>query len=134
MAISQSALNARSRDYHARNRALRNDKSNRYYAANREDQKALRRWERQALRETILAAYGRKCACCGETDPAFLSIDHVHGGGKAHLKQIGGTDGLYRWLRNNEFPKSDFRLLCYNCNLGRARCGGICPHRAEPAE
>ena len=80
----------------------------------------------------VLEAYGGKCECppCGETCPSFLTIDHIDSNGSAHRKQSGitGGSGLYNWLIQNEFPKDNFRLLCFNCNCGRQVNGGVCPH------
>lgn len=71
-----------------------------------------------------------KCACppCKEDNPLFLSIDHIHGGGLKHRKETGnhGT-GLYHWLKRNNFPKG-FQILCFNCNQGKNRNKGVCPH------
>lgn len=82
------------------------------------------------LRDEAIDAYGWKCRCCGETEPLFLSIDHVNGGGNEHRRSLG-TKGsgasFYKWLRDNEYPK-DFQTLCMNCNHGRMRNNGICPH------
>ena len=85
-------------------------------------------WEKP-IRDAVFAAYGgRRCACCGETEGAFLTIDHIEGGGRQHIRQIGGGGiKLYRWLRNHKFPKG-YRVLCMNCNWGRYRNGGECPH------
>jgi hypothetical protein len=66
------------------------------------------------------------CACCGETDIDMLSIDHVNNDGSKHRKQIG--DNIYLYLKNNNFPQEGYRVLCMNCNAGRAHNGGICPH------
>jgi len=69
-----------------------------------------------------------KCACCGESGLRFLTIDHINNDGGKHRK-LGLTGArLYRWLIKNNFPK-EFQILCYNCNCGRARNGGICPHK-----
>ena len=77
-------------------------------------------------REAVFEAYGNRCACCGETEKAFLTIDHMNNDGSAHRKAIGKKICL--WLRRKGFP-AGFRLLCYNCNLGRDKCEGkICPH------
>lgn len=38
------------------------------------------RWKVK-IRSEMIAAYGGCCACCGETEPAFLSLDHIGGGG-----------------------------------------------------
>ena len=77
------------------------------------------------IREAVFAHYGKQCACCGETHWEFLTIDHVHGDGAAHRRQIGRAR-LYRWLRKNRFPEG-FRTLCMNCNFAVGRVG-YCPH------
>ena len=84
------------------------------------------------LWQEVLAAYGPVCACCGETEVGFLTMDHINGGGRAHRRQIGNTPvALHRWLRNHGFPKDNFQILCYNCNGSKARIGH-CPHADEP--
>ena len=83
---------------------------------------------RARLRDEVLAGYGNKCTCCGETTRAFLTLDHVNGGGSRDRKEnhaIGNK--LYRGLIKRGFP-SDFRILCMNCNFGRQFNNGICPH------
>jgi hypothetical protein len=75
----------------------------------------------------VIAAYGSQCLCCGESEPLFLSIDHVFNDGAAHRKERGAAT-IYRHLKALGFPKDRYRLLCFNCNLGRQRNGGICPH------
>jgi hypothetical protein len=80
------------------------------------------------LRDRVLAAYGGKCACCGESTPEFLAIDHTLNDGASHRKEIGsGGRSIYRWLEANNFPQDRFRLLCHNCNQSRGFYGG-CPH------
>lgn len=83
-----------------------------------------------SLRSEVVAAYGGKCACCGESEPKFLQIDHIHNDGAED--RAGGlvTISLYRWLKRHGYPKDRFRLLCANCNLGRHLNGGICPHQS----
>lgn len=74
--------------------------------------------------------YGCKCVCCGEQEPAFLSIDHIENDGAVHRREQG-TKGsgtwLYLWLIRNNFP-SGFQILCWNCQWGK-QLRGICPHR-----
>jgi len=50
------------------------------------------------LREAIFNAYGTSCACCGETEPAFLCIDHITGGGRQERLQAGLGVRLWRLL------------------------------------
>src|SRR6266567_2722001 len=84
------------------------------------------------LRLQVLAAYGGKCICCGESTPVFLTIDHVDGGGNAHRESIGGIGGtrLYIWLRRSGFPQTGFQLLCRNCNWAKFAYS-VCPHQRE---
>jgi len=81
--------------------------------------------KREILKIEIFSYYGNKCNCCGESRLPFLNIDHINGGGKKHVKEIGGE--LYRWLKKNNFPDG-FQILCANCNLGKYK-NGICPHK-----
>lgn len=81
------------------------------------------------VRDQVFDHYGRKCACCGVDDLGFLTIDHMNGGGRKHLREIK-TRTLYRWLVYKNFPEG-FQTLCFNCNCGRAKCGGVCPHERE---
>jgi hypothetical protein len=83
--------------------------------------------ERQRQWDVILAVYGDACACCGETIRKFLTVDHVNGGGTAERKKLGHGNFI-TWLSRQ--PKlDDYQILCFNCNSGRARNGGICPHK-----
>lgn len=79
------------------------------------------------VRTAILEAYGGKCACCGEAEPTFLEIDHAQGGGSEHYRNVNAYTA-YRQIIKDGFPDR-FQLLCCNCNRGRARHGGICPHK-----
>lgn len=92
--------------------------------ANAEWQRDLRR----DAREQVLDHYGRSCACCGETTSLFLTIDHVNDDGAAHRRSIGRFS-LPMWIVENGFPEG-FQILCYNCNCGRYRNGGVCPHKS----
>ncbi len=84
---------------------------------------------RARLRAQVLEEYGGRCACCGETTPEFLAIDHVLNDGAQHRREVGGSGvNIYSWLRANSFPKDRFQLLCHNCNLAKGFYGE-CPHR-----
>jgi hypothetical protein len=87
------------------------------------DKGKLRQAERKRI---VLAHYGTTCKCCGlEKAPEFLQVDHVDGGGRQHLKEIGQSR-LYAWLIQNNFP-TGFQVLCAECNFawGHSDC---CPH------
>lgn len=82
-------------------------------------------------RARCLEVYGNnECCCCGEREQQFLTVDHANNDGAAHRRSIGGVNSgtIYSWLRRNGFP-SGFQILCYNCNCGRHRNGGMCPHK-----
>jgi hypothetical protein len=82
--------------------------------------------------QTFNAYGGPKCACCGETNPGFLTLDHIDGGGHQQvLKLFGSKSGsskrLYKWLRDQKYP-AGYQVLCFNCNCGRGTNNGKCPH------
>jgi hypothetical protein len=77
----------------------------------------------------VLKMYGDSCACCGEDNPKFLTVDHINGWGMsvAQRKAQGLHSTLYRDILRE---KSDnIQILCWNCNCGRAKNKGICPHK-----
>ncbi len=79
----------------------------------------------------MIDGYGGKCECCGETNYRFLTIDHIFNDGTKECNEMGLMRGyqFYKWLRQNNYPKDRYRLLCYNCNSGRKF--GQCPHKKE---
>ncbi len=81
------------------------------------------RWQKK--KTLVYDHYGKKCACCGESHVEFLTIDHIHGGGLAHRREIGPSM-IYQWLIKNNFPDG-FRVLCMNCNFALGRYSH-CPH------
>lgn len=85
------------------------------------------------LRDEVFSVYGNKCACCGETEKLFLSLDHVKNDG-AELKRSGihgkSANDFYRYVKKLGFPP-DYQILCMNCNTGKHRNGGICPHQVR---
>ena len=83
------------------------------------------------LKKDIVEGYGGKCVCCGETAVEFLSIDHINGGGKKHREELGGSaNRIYVRLRQQDYPKKKYRLLCMNCNTSLGHYG-YCPHEKE---
>lgn len=104
------------------------DKQWRKAKYDRDQQKILAGYKerREKLKIEVLAAYGSVCACCGESHPVFLTIDHIDGSGNKHRKEQNITSRFYEWLRKNGFP-SGFQVLCFNCNMAKFRLGQ-CPH------
>lgn len=80
------------------------------------------------LKSRVITEYGGKCICCGESEPLFLTIDHINGNGNVQRKN-SKTRRIYNWLEKHRYPKNEYRLLCYNCNCGRQINNGVCPHQ-----
>lgn len=101
----------------------------RSYRLNKPDanRRASRNCHNKARKE-CLEHYGGKCACCGESIPEFLAIDHIDGGGNTHRKTIGAKS-LFFWLRANNYP-GGFQILCHNCNHAKGSYG-VCPHETS---
>ncbi|MDG6898112.1 MAG: hypothetical protein JRN24_00095 [Nitrososphaerota archaeon] len=93
-------------------RAAERDSENNYVRAKKTNRE---------LRAKVIAGYGNRCICCGESRLKFLNVDHVDGN--------DGRRGAYllRYIIRHNFPPQ-YRVLCFNCNLGREMNGGICPH------
>jgi hypothetical protein len=86
--------------------------------------------ERAKLRFDFLDALGAICACCGEDDVRFLTLDHVDNSGAKHRKLFKDHQ-IYREARRKGYPRDKYQVLCFNCNSGRSCNGGICPHKDE---
>lgn len=87
--------------------------------------------KRNEVRDIVYNAYGGyKCACCGESTKAFLSLDHINNDGAKHKREAKLKTGeqMHRWIIRNNFPKM-FQVLCMNCNWGKRMNNGICPHK-----
>lgn len=106
-------------------------KRNRATPQGRASATAAERRQRVKLKAETIAAYGGKCACCGESEPVFLTVDHVNNDGGGRKREVGGGVAFYRLLRRLGFPTDGYRLLCFNCNSGRQINGGVCPHEAS---
>lgn len=124
--------------YYLSNRPAYQAKAARSYLARRDDllkcpayrERRKNGYKRYAMtkRAKVLNHYGRICRCCGESNVRFLTIDHVHSDGHVQRKEHGSGLDFYRWIIKNNFP-DDLQTLCFNCNIGRALNGGICPHK-----
>lgn len=82
------------------------------------------------LKAEGIAAYGGGCHCCGESHPAFLTLDHLNDDGGGRRRAEGGRK-LWARLRAEGWPVGDIALACFNCNTGRHINGGTCPHEEE---
>lgn len=73
---------------------------------------------------------GKVCDCCEEYRKEFLTVDHIHGGGKKHRNSIGNGMWYYKWICEQKNIHTMLRLLCMNCNWA-TRMKAICPHVKE---
>lgn len=82
------------------------------------------------LKKQIYDAYGAVCACCGETTDEFLTLDHVNNDGNHMRKNVHGnaTVAFFKWIIANNYPDT-IQVLCWNCQWGKVKNNGICPHR-----
>ena len=116
-----------------RNRKLANA-SPEEEAAIRASESAKTKRNQDRRRDEVFAAYGGyKCVCCGEAERMFLSIDHIDNNGNVERKsgayRSSGT-AFYLWLCKNKFP-SGYQVLCMNCQVGKHKNGGVCPHQRK---
>jgi len=108
----------------------RREQATGYYRANRLDILQKKRDQDRAAKQQVVDAYGGECVCCGEKMIEFLTIDHIDGRGHLHRKKVGKGRRIYKDLIALGFPKDNYRLLCFNCNIVRGFYG-YCPHHPE---
>lgn len=75
----------------------------------------------------VIQHYGGVCICCGEDNPAFLTIAHINDDGAAQKKLTGNKGKPFWQVKKNDFP-DDLTLECFNCNCAKA-LRGACPHQ-----
>ena len=86
---------------------------------------------RDINRKVIIIALGGKCNCCGESEFAFLTIDHVHNDGAAERRKLSAASFYYKFRRQIDqgiVDTENYQILCWNCNAARHRLGE-CPHK-----
>jgi hypothetical protein len=136
-------------------RAYNRDYLRRYYRANPEKVKLIRRramakrpeyyrrmrriYHSRVVESMVRRAIGHysfgtfRCNCCGESERDFLTIDHANGNGtKERIKVLGTTGGgyrFYRWLIREGYP-TGYRVLCMNCNMSKGK-HGVCAHKMK---
>jgi hypothetical protein len=125
----------------AKNPQRRRESSHNYYHQNPERGRANAAKIRKKLRMDVIEHYsGGKpiCACCGEQQIEFLTIDHIAENGSAHRAEISNGKNkannaqVFRWLRDNGYPEG-FQVLCFNCNCAK-HIYKICPHQLREKE
>ena len=73
-----------------------------------------------------IVKYGGACVCCGETELAFLVLDHVNGGGTKARGSYAYTE--YARILREPIDRARVQVLCANCNMAKERLEG-CPHK-----
>lgn len=127
--------NERQRKYRSNNPGKANKLARDWYYANKEHVLSHLKTKRDNLRSEMIAAYGSKCVCCGESIPRFLTIDHINGGGAEHRYGLGlGGNLIANDLKRRGWPQEEYQLLCFNCNCGRSANKGVCPHKTTLLE
>jgi hypothetical protein len=128
------------REYYERTKEARREQAKAYYWRNRDARVAYQRTvpkevqrgrskaNYRKIKAEVYSHYGSVCACCGESELLFLTLDHINGGGFQHRKTVGGGLAILYDIKKRGFPP-EFQVLCFNCNQGRQLNGGICPHR-----
>ena len=98
------------------------------YPEKEEARKLAGKRQRKDCKAKVFAHYGSCCACCGEDNMMFLTVDHVDNDGAEHRRTMTHGSTISVWLVKHNFPEG-FQILCYNCSCGRAHNGGVCPHQ-----
>jgi hypothetical protein len=90
---------------------------------------ARRRRASERERSRVFSAYGARCVCCGETERAFLQVDHVRNNGAQERRANPNTTNARLAIRSGF--SSDYQVLCANCNWAKSVLGK-CPHQQSP--
>ncbi len=104
----------------------------RWYSRHKTEHDSRVRANHVKLKHEVVEHYSNgtnACACCGESEPMFLAIDHINGGGHTERKLHGSGVRFYFYLRSHGFPKG-YQVLCHNCNVAKG-ANRTCPHQAE---
>lgn len=101
----------------------------RYRERNREKLAQQRRERDRLNRLEGIERYGGRCACCGESRPEFLTLDHIEGRGPGDT--LRGPKAWTR-LRRLGWPEG-YQVLCFNCNCAKG-IYGVCPHALDREE
>lgn len=114
-------------EYYRRNRDKMLADNKQWRVENRERYNELQRAYERRRREKVLGHYGGTCACCGESQYEFLTLEHINGGGRKHRQAVGS---VYREIVRLGFPEG-YAVLCWNCNSAKGLYG-FCPHERQP--
>lgn len=79
---------------------------------------------RLAIKIEGIQRYGGKCACCGETEVKFLTMEHKKGRVKGERRVTGHK--AWQQAKQEGWPNI-YTVLCFNCNCAKGAFG-VCPH------
>lgn len=131
---NQEHLKTYRKQYWFNNKNVLYPKHKEYLIKNRLKWKSKEREYRIKNKTAVIKYYSKSsmsCVCCGEDLLGLLTIDHINNNGVKHRIEVSGNKRgpiPYLWFIRNGFPDG-FQVLCYNCNCGRYRNRGICPHQ-----
>lgn len=86
----------------------------------------------QKLRGELIAGYGGKCACCGESRYEFMALDHIHNGRGNPADRTETGVVLWNRLKREGWPVGEFQILCHNCNMAKGIYGDCTCSNLEP--
>jgi hypothetical protein len=73
------------------------------------------------MKEKIFGVLGNACARCGFSDKRALQVDHINGGGSHEKRELSTHELMKKVIK---VGKSEYQLLCANCNwIKRAENG-----------
>ena len=94
--------------------------------------RAKKRYDR--VKRDYFTLYGNKCQCCGETNPKYLTMEHLRISRKEHISRIGYRASSIVMMTDaikTDSERQLFGLLCFNCNCNDSYKKGLaCPHKA----
>lgn len=115
-------IRERDRQYHWKNKEKKNKHSREQYYKHQKKYRLRAREQTKKSRMEhkliVINHYSKGkncCELCGNIDMDVLSIDHINGGGRQHLREIKRTS-LTEWLITNKLPDG-YRILCMNCQF-----------------
>ena len=125
-------LNAHGREKYYKHLEYQRQRSRDKYRRFRERWLAYSRNRRAVTKKFAVAYYtdGRNCcACCGENEIKFMTLDHINNNGAEHRKSLPRGTRMIEWVVENYFPDG-FQILCFNCNCAKGSFGE-CPHQTK---
>lgn len=103
----------------------------RYYWKHKERIRIKQKSDRLQQKLTVFNHYTQnslRCMCdcqCQEKNITMLTVDHINSDGYLERRKQARAD-YYSSIIRKGFPPT-YQILCWNCNIGRAHNGGICP-------